>query len=109
LLEKIALQRFEQDEQWTDFTLHEDVEDATDQLADRLLVRLGGKDLEWLAQRPTGRPCQAASKLLVAILSGREITKSVASVRFAARRRSLSVASAPLPSFFDSLVGCVTQ
>jgi hypothetical protein len=46
LLEKIALQRFEQDEQWTDFTLHEDVEDATDQLADRLLVRLGGKDLE---------------------------------------------------------------
>ena len=56
LLAKIAVQRFEQDGQWTDFTPHEDAEDATDELADWLVSRLGGKDLESLAGPPTGLP-----------------------------------------------------
>jgi hypothetical protein len=54
LLAKIAFQRFEQDEEWTDFTPHEDAEDATDELAEWLVNRLDGKDLEGLAARPTG-------------------------------------------------------
>jgi len=36
LLAKIALQRFEEDGEWTDFTPHKDVDDATDELADWL-------------------------------------------------------------------------
>ena len=36
LLAKIALQRFEEEGEWTDFTPHQDVEDTTDQLADWL-------------------------------------------------------------------------
>ena len=56
LLAKIALQRFEQDEEWTDFTPHEDVDDATDELADWLVQRLGVKDLERLAEPPVGLP-----------------------------------------------------
>jgi hypothetical protein len=56
LLAKIAVQRFERDEEWTDFTPHEDAEDATDELADWLTERLGGKELEFLAGPPTGLP-----------------------------------------------------
>src|SRR3954468_18237520 len=39
LLAKIAVQQFEEDGEWTDFTPHEDVDDTTDEL------------LEWLAGR----------------------------------------------------------
>lgn len=47
LLAKIALQQFE--DRWSDFLPHEDVEDdATDELADWLIERLGEKDLEAL-------------------------------------------------------------
>src|SRR5258708_26649067 len=56
LLAKIAFQRFEQDEEWTDFTPHEDADDATDELAEWLVNRLDGKDLEGLAARPAGLP-----------------------------------------------------
>ena len=56
LLAKIAMQQFERDEEWTDFTPHEDSEDATDELADWLIERLGGKELEFLAGPPTGLP-----------------------------------------------------
>jgi hypothetical protein len=54
LLAKIALQRFEADEEWTDFTPHEDADDATDELAEWLVKRLDGKDLAGLAEPPTG-------------------------------------------------------
>ena len=40
LLAKIAIQRFEEDVAWTDFTPHEDAEDETDELADWLVKRL---------------------------------------------------------------------
>jgi hypothetical protein len=61
LLAKIALQRFEEDGEWTDFTPHEDVDDATDELADWLTDRLdfkglGVKNLEKLAEPPVGLP-----------------------------------------------------
>ena len=56
LLAKIAVQRFEEDSEWTDFTPHEDVDDATLELAEWLIDRLDGKDLEKLAEPPTGLP-----------------------------------------------------
>ena len=61
LLAKIALQRFEEDDEWTDFTPHEDAEDATDELADWLAERLdfkdlGVKNLEKLAEPRAGLP-----------------------------------------------------
>ena len=61
LLAKIALQRFEEDGEWTDFTPHEDVDDATDEFADWLVRRLdfkglGVKNLEKLAEPPVGLP-----------------------------------------------------
>jgi hypothetical protein len=56
LLAKIALQRFEEDGAWIDFTPHEDSEDATDKLGDWLRKRLGTKDLERLAETASGLP-----------------------------------------------------
>jgi hypothetical protein len=60
LLAKIALQRFEEDGEWTDFTPHEDVDDATDELAEWLCERLGVDDLEPLAAMPKDLPDFAA-------------------------------------------------
>src|SRR5258708_38924750 len=54
LLAKIALQRFEADEEWTDFTPHEDVDDLTDELADWLAERLAAKSLGKLGEPPVG-------------------------------------------------------
>lgn len=56
LLAKIALQRFEEEGEWTDFTPHEDVEDKTDELADWLSKRLGTSTLEELVALPAGLP-----------------------------------------------------
>ena len=56
LLAKIALQRFEADGEWTDFTPHQDAEDATGQLADWLTKRLGVSDLEPLTKIPSALP-----------------------------------------------------
>ena len=56
LLAKIALQRFEEDGEWTDFTPHEDVEDATDELAAWLRGRLGVRNLYALTKPPSGLP-----------------------------------------------------
>lgn len=56
LLGKIALQRFEEEGEWTDFTPHEDVEDVTDELADWLSNRLGAGRLEQLAALPAELP-----------------------------------------------------
>lgn len=56
LLAKIALQRFEEEGEWTDFTPHEDVDDATDELADWLSERLGSKTLEQVAELPPELP-----------------------------------------------------
>lgn len=56
LLAKIAIQRFEEDVVWTDFTPHEDAEDETDELADWLAKRLRVKNLRSLTEPPTGLP-----------------------------------------------------
>lgn len=56
LLAKIALQRFEDEGEWTDFTPHEDVEDGTDELADWLSRRVAPKTLEQLAELPDDLP-----------------------------------------------------
>jgi hypothetical protein len=56
LLAKIALQRFEEEGEWSDFTPHEDSEDATGELADWLRERFGSEDLERIAELPTGLP-----------------------------------------------------
>jgi hypothetical protein len=56
LLAKIALQRFEEDLVWTDFTPHEDAEDETGELAEWLVKRLRVKDLRSLIEPPTGLP-----------------------------------------------------
>jgi hypothetical protein len=58
LLAKIALQRFEDDGEWTDFTPYEDedVDDATDELAEWLSERLDEEDLESLADMPEDLP-----------------------------------------------------
>lgn len=56
LLARIALQRFEEEGEWTDFTPHEDVDDTTDELAEWLSKRLGTEDLEHLAELPAGLP-----------------------------------------------------
>jgi hypothetical protein len=50
LLAKIALRHFEE----SAFALHEDAEDATDELADWLVKRLGTTQLEKLTEAPTG-------------------------------------------------------
>ncbi|MBR1120905.1 hypothetical protein JQ628_05205 [Bradyrhizobium lablabi] len=55
-LARIALLWFETNQVWTDFTPHEDAEDATDELADWLRERLGVDDLEPLTQMPDGLP-----------------------------------------------------
>ena len=55
-LARIALQWFETNQKWTDFTPHEDVDDATDELADWLRERLGVDDLEPLTAMPAGLP-----------------------------------------------------
>jgi len=56
LLAKIAVQRFEEDRKWTDFTPHEDAEDATGELARWLSKRLGVADLRPLTETPSGQP-----------------------------------------------------
>jgi len=56
LLAKIALQRFEEDGEWTDFTPHEDSDDATDELAEWLCERLGVDDLDEVAEMPDELP-----------------------------------------------------
>jgi hypothetical protein len=53
LLAMIALQMFEENDEWTDFAPHEDAEPATDQLADWLGKRLGVADLAILAEMPS--------------------------------------------------------
>jgi hypothetical protein len=55
-LARIALQRFEEDGEWTDFTPHEDVDDETDELADWLSERVAPKMLEQLAELPADLP-----------------------------------------------------
>jgi hypothetical protein len=55
LLANIALRQFE--DEWSDFLPHEDVEDdATDELADWLVERLGKEDLEALTEPSTKLP-----------------------------------------------------
>ena len=56
LLAKIALQRFEEDGEWTDFTPHQDSDDATAELAAWLVKRAGLKDLERTADVRPGLP-----------------------------------------------------
>jgi hypothetical protein len=56
LLAKIALQRFEEEGAWTDFTPHEEAEDATDELAAWLRKRLGVRNLFALTKAPSGLP-----------------------------------------------------
>ncbi len=56
LLAKIALQRFEEEGEWSDFTPHDDSEDATGELAHWLRERFGSEDLERIAELPTGLP-----------------------------------------------------
>ncbi|MET3838101.1 hypothetical protein [Bradyrhizobium sp. OAE829] len=56
LLAKIAIQRFEEDVVWTDFTPHEDAEDETHELADWLAKRFRVRDLRSLTEPPTGLP-----------------------------------------------------
>jgi hypothetical protein len=56
LLAKIALRRFEEDGEWSDFAPHEDAEDATDEFEGWLSKRLGTRDLEKLAEAPAGLP-----------------------------------------------------
>jgi len=60
LLAKIALQRFEEEGEWTDFTPHEDSDDATDELADWLCERLDVEGLEDIAEMPDELPDFAA-------------------------------------------------
>ena len=55
-LARIGLQWFEANEKWTDFTPHEDVDDATDELAEWLRERLGVDDLEPLTQARADLP-----------------------------------------------------
>jgi hypothetical protein len=56
LLARIALQRFEEEGEWTDFTPHEDVDDTTDELANWLRKRLGTRTLEEFAELPAELP-----------------------------------------------------
>jgi hypothetical protein len=56
LLAKVALQRFEEEGEWTDFTPHEDSEDTTAELADWLRERFGSDNLERMAEIPSGLP-----------------------------------------------------
>jgi hypothetical protein len=56
LLAKIALQRFEEEGEWTDFTPHEDSDDATDELAEWLCERLGVDELDEIAEMPDEMP-----------------------------------------------------
>jgi hypothetical protein len=60
LLAKIVLQRFEEEDEWTDFTLHEDSDDLTEELGDWLCERVGTDDLERIAEMPDGLPDFAA-------------------------------------------------
>ncbi|CAN7755159.1 hypothetical protein LJR220_002487 [Bradyrhizobium sp. LjRoot220] len=56
LLAKIAIQRFEEDQVWTDFTPHEEAEDETGELAGWLVKRIRVRDLRRLTEPPTGLP-----------------------------------------------------
>jgi hypothetical protein len=56
LLAKIALQRFEEEDEWSDFTPHEDSDDLTEELGDRLREQLATDDLERIAEMPTELP-----------------------------------------------------
>jgi hypothetical protein len=56
LLAKIAPQRFEEEGAWTDFTPHEDADDATDELAEWLRRRLGIRNLYALTKMSSGLP-----------------------------------------------------
>jgi hypothetical protein len=56
LFAKIALQRFEAEGEWTDFTPHEDSDDATAELAAWLRKRPGLKHLERTAEIRSGLP-----------------------------------------------------
>jgi hypothetical protein len=56
LLAKIALQRFEEEGAWTDFTPHEDADDATNELAEWLRKRLGIRNLYALTKMSSGLP-----------------------------------------------------
>ena len=56
LLAKVAIQRFEEDVVWTDFTPHEDAEDDTGELAEWLVKRLRVRDLRSLTEPPAGLP-----------------------------------------------------
>ena len=57
LLAKIAVQQFEEDGEWTDFSPSEFVDDdATDELLDWLVDRLGAREVEKLVEPPKGLP-----------------------------------------------------
>jgi hypothetical protein len=57
LLARIALGWFDENDTWTDFAPHEDMEDdATAELASWLCKRLGVNDLESLTEMPPGLP-----------------------------------------------------
>ena len=59
-LARIALAVVRRKREWTDFTPHEDVDDATDELAEWLRERLGVDDLEPLTQAP--RTCRSSAR-----------------------------------------------